>query len=170
MANLDHPKGAIPLYRMDGGSLVYDSYKISDTNSEIFENDWLEVHSDGYARPAVAGSDSIIGSAAEYKAANVGGKILFCPYPGVVFLMQSNDANVAAQTDLDLNYDLLAGTGNSLTKKSGHELDGSSKAADSTLPLKIYRVAEPIDQNGNELGANVDLEVFVSNGWFNRGT
>ena len=75
-------------------------------------------------------------------------------------------AEIDAQTDFDLNYNILATTGDTLTGRSRMEIDSSTGAATATLPIKILRIAPSNTQAANALGANVLLEVILNNHLF----
>lgn len=164
MTNRDFPKGFIPIRRLGGGELVTNYYDLSATNGEIFENDLVERRASGYIEQIQAGSTVGLGVAAEYKAANTGGKIAVSDADDLVMLAQVDDDTVNAQTDLDLNYDIVVGTGSALTKRSGMEIDGSSQAANANLPIKILCIAQDFTAEGNELGANVNVECVLNRG------
>lgn len=168
MANPDFPRGAQPLRYQNGRRLACEYIKISSSNGQIDKDDILELRSDGFAHRAQATSTTIIGIAAEYKAANAGGKIAYYPAPGLVFLMQSDDASVAAQTNLQLNYDIIPGSA-STTKLSVMELDGSTGATTATLPLKALKLYENQGETVNAFGANAVLECVFNATAFNGG-
>lgn len=160
MANLDFPRGFIPV---KGGERSTDIWNISPTNPEIGLYDLLERRTDGFVYPASATSITIIGSSAEHIAANSGGTVKVYDCDDTTFWAQADDANIAAQTDFDLNYDIVVGAPNSLTGQSIMEIDASTKAATATLPIKILRVANIISKEGNALGANVLVECIINN-------
>ena len=157
MANVDFPRGAIP-YR---GNMNVNYYDIGAT--AIYLYDLVERRNDGLVYPAQASSITIIGSAAEYKAASSTGRIAVYDDPNMRFLMQASDSDIDVQTDLDLVYNIVATTGNTTTKQSKHEIDSTTGAATATLPIKILRIADVITKAGNALGANVLCEVIINN-------
>jgi len=159
MANLDYPNG----FTIIKGWQVCNEYDLAAANSQIGEGDLIERHTDGYVRPAVATSTTIVGVAAESKAANSGGKLKVYDDPNAVFVAQADDANIAAQTDLRLNYDIVASAPNSISGRSTMEIDASTKAATATLPIKVLRLASVITKEGNALGANVKVECLINN-------
>lgn len=152
MANLDYPRGCI----LVKGDETADTYTIAPTNTAIGVNDPLEMRSDGYVWQAQAGSTTIIGIAAEAKAASTGGSILVYDDPLIEFQMQVNDANVNVQTDLGLAYDIVIGA--PVRGSSIAEIDGTTGAVTATLPIKPLRVSQIITKNGNVFGANVLLD------------
>lgn len=153
MANLDFPRGFVPVRTKDGGPVVVEYFDVSSTNGEIGLFDPVERRADGFVHQAVASSRQIVGIATESKAANSGGTIAVAPANNVVFQGQVDDATVDAQTDLGLNYDFLLGAPSN--GRSIAEIDGSTQAVTATLPILIERVSNVQTKEGNALGANV---------------
>jgi hypothetical protein len=162
MANVDFPRGFQPIRRLDSGNFDLQSNLISSSNTAIGKYDLLELRSDGFTWPAQAGSVTIVGVAAEAVAANTGGSINYYPTDGgLVLRAQVDDATVDAQTDLGLNYDIVA-TGPASTGISQMEIDGSTQATTATLPIKVLKVETVVTPTGNVLGANVVVECIVN--------
>lgn len=159
MANVDFPRG----FRPKKGHMKTEWYPIATNNAQIGQYDLLERRSDGFIHPAQASSVTIIGVAAASIPANTGGEVPVYDDPCLIFEAQTDDATVDAQTDLDLNYDIVASTPDSITGRSTMEIDGSTQAATATLPIKILRVLNVISQAGNALGANVAVECIINN-------
>lgn len=159
MANVDFPRGFIPLR----GRMDTEDLPLASNNPEIGQNDLVELRADGFYYPAQATSVTIVGSAAEYKAANAGGKIKVYTDPFMRYQAQADEGQIDAQTDLDLNYNIVASAPNALTKQSTMEIDSSTGAATATLPIKILRVVELVPASKNVLGTNVLLECVINN-------
>ncbi len=159
MANVDFPRGFIPFK----GCMDTEYYPIASNNSEIGLFDLVERGADGNLGPAQASSVTIIGVAAEHKAANSGGELAVYDDPFMRFIAQADEAEINAQTDFDLNYNIVATTPNATTGQSQMEIDSSSQASTNTLPIKILRVVDMISQAGNALGANVLVECIINN-------
>lgn len=167
MANVDFPRGFIPIRYKDNRALAVEYFDLSPTNGEIATNDIVERRSDGYIYPAQAGSVSIIGVSASHYDANTGGQIAVHPAPGLVMQAQVDDATVNAQTDIGLNYDILATA--PLNGKSQMEIDGSTQATTATLPILIERVSNVISQDGNVLGDHVLVDCVFNQCAYNGG-
>lgn len=165
--NVDFPRGFIPVRYKDGRSLTNEYFDISATNAEIAKNDIVERRADGFVHIAQASSVTIVGIAAEHKAANSGGQIAVVPAPGLVMQAQVDDATVDAQTDIGLNYNIVATVPSG--GKSQMEIDGSTQATTATLPILIERVSNVIDQTGNVLGANVLVDCVFNQCAYNGG-
>lgn len=157
--NVDFPRGFIP-YK---GCHRTEYYPIASNNAEIGLFDLVERRADGFVHPAQATSVTILGVAAERKAANSGGEIAVYDDPFMRFLAQMDEADFDAQTDFDLNYNIVATTPNTLTGQSQMEIDSSTGAATATLPIKVLRVADVLSPAGNALGANVLVECIIQN-------
>lgn len=167
MANADFPRGFIPVRYKDGRHLCVEYYDVASNNAAIGKFDIVERRADGFVHIAVAGSQQIIGIAAEAKTANSGGTIAIFPAPGLVMQAQVDDATVNAQTDLGLNYDFVATA--PVDGKSQMEIDGSTQAVTATLPILIERVSDLQDEVGNVLGANVLVDCVFNQCAFNAG-
>lgn len=164
MANPDFPRGFQPIRMISGCTeLTSQIGDISSSNGEIDKHDLLERRTDGYIHRAQASSVTIIGVANEHKAANSGGTINYTPTDNLVMLAQASAAEIDAQTDFDLVYDIVV-TSPTGTGRSQMEINSASGAATSTLPIKILRVAPMQPQSKNVLGANVLLECMVNTG------
>ena len=166
MANVNFPSGFEPVSSFDGDDLNLIYLDVSSTNSEIGLYDVVERRSDGFIHQVQAGSVSIVGVAAERKAANSGGVIAIHPAQGLIMRAQTDDATVDAQTDIGLNYDITVGVPNSVTQRSTMQIDASTQATTATLPINVLRVA-PVANNA--LGANVVLECVFNQTFINGG-
>ena len=156
MPNVDFPRGAVPIRYKDGRSLSVEYFDVSPTNAAIGLGDIVERRADGFVHIGVAGSQQVVGIAAQAVAANTGGVIAVVPPQGLVFQMQSNDATINAQTDIGLNYDFVVAA--PINGLSQMEIDGATQAVTATLPILVERVSQIITPEGNALGANVLLD------------
>jgi hypothetical protein len=113
----------------------------------------------GLVTPASAGTSPVIGVAATYAAS--GAEVMVWDDPDQIFMIQSDDAtDPDAQTDVGLNYNLTATSGDTTYKRSKHELDGSTGATDSNLPLRLLGI---VRDPKNALGAKCDCVVKLNN-------
>jgi len=103
-------------------------------------------------------NDAII--AAGYRAASTNAYVLVTDDPDQLYEIQDDSVggNLAA-ADIGLNADLVAGTGNTPTKKSGFMLDTSTKATTNTLQLRIVGLQDRADV---EVGANAKVLVRLN--------
>lgn len=157
MANKDMPRGARPKGRV----LRVRKYMAGGT---VYPGDFVKSDNAGKVVVAAA-SNALLGVAATY--ATTGNDLLVWDDPNQVFTVQADDATIDAQTDINLNYNITATTADTLYKMSRHELDASTQATDSTLPLRLLEV-EPLV--GDALGANVKCQVIINNHLLKGGT
>ena len=95
-----------------------------------------------------------------YRAASTACYILVADDPNLLFEIQEDAVGGAlAVTDIGLNADLVAGTGSTYTKRSGWQLDTSTKATGATLQLRIDSFQQRVD---NEVGANAKILVRIN--------
>lgn len=149
MANKDQIVG----FRPHGKARSASSYT---TSAVVYPGDAVQMDNAGLVAPAAA-SSTILGVALSYAAS--GGTCLVCDDPDQVYVVQADDGTVATQAAVGLNYNITVGTASTLYKRSAMELDASTGATDSTLPLRLLGVQRNVD---NALGANVDLIVRIN--------
>lgn len=95
-----------------------------------------------------------------YRLASTAGYVLVCDDPEQVFEIQEDAVGGAlAAADVGLNADLVAGSGSTVSKKSGFQLDTSTKATTATLQLRILGFQRRAD---NEIGANAKVLVRIN--------
>lgn len=167
MANLDFPRGAVPI-KGTSGSEQTNTYVLAAVHDAIGEYDLVEFRADGCVHQAVAGSTTVVGIAAQAVAANVPGTILVYDDPNIEFQMQSNDASIAAQTAFGLAYDFVIGP--PVRGRSIAEVNGASGATTATLTIKPLRVSPIVSQLGNALGANVLLDCRFNQHFYKAGS
>lgn len=169
MPSVDYPFGFIPIAKNSDTNLTYMAGDVSPTNSEIAPGDALERKADGYIGPAVASSRTIVGVATQAKAANEGGKVTYVPAKGHWFVVQADGADIAAQTNLNLNYDLVATVPSG--GRSQMELDSDTGATTATLPLKALHLYTGFGQGyTNTFGLNCKVVVEFNETAFGGGS
>jgi hypothetical protein len=157
MANKDKPQGLQP----KGKALRINAYQAGGT---IYPGDAVKLKSDGTVEVAAA-SNALIGVAGSY--ATSGNEVMVFDDPNQLFEIQADDATVDAQTDINLNYDLLATAGDSTYRVSRHELDASTQATTGTLPFKLVGL---MPTAGEGLGAQAKCIVKINNHQLDGGT
>jgi len=150
MANKTQIKGAEPF----GKLLSANDYVAAGT---IYPGDLVKLKSDGKVEVAAA-SNASCGVALSYATADQ--RVLIADDPQQLFVMESDDASIDEQTDLNLNYNITVGTASTLYKRSAMRVDGSTGATDSNLPLKVLRINKSVD---NALGDKVDVVCKINN-------
>jgi hypothetical protein len=95
-----------------------------------------------------------------YRLASTAAYVLVCDDPEQVYEVQddSGGGNLAV-TDIGLNANLAAGTGSAATKRSGFELDTSTKATTATHQVRILGITPRADV---EIGANTKVRVRIN--------
>jgi len=150
MANPDRPQGLVPADR---------PRQVTEyvAGAAIYPGDAVRMQDDGKVDPAAA-SEALLGIALSYAAAD-GDKVLVCDDPDQRYVVQADGADIDAQTDIGLNYDILATAGDSTYKVSRMEMDSSTGATTATLPLRLLSVGRRID---NEFGAQAECVVKIN--------
>ena len=170
MANVDNPRGARPVKRMDGGPVnVANKWSVDSSNgTAIFIGDFIKLEADGYVAPAAAGG-SILGVCVgvlddysdlsrRYLPASTAGTILVCDDPWTIFEVQEDsDSSALTFANIGSNADIIAGSGSTTTGQSGFELSGTMAAG--TASCKILGLYEKPD---NAFGANAIMEVLIN--------
>lgn len=150
MANKDIVQGFKPHGKLKQANV----YQAGGT---IYEGDAVKLDSGGQVVQAAA-SDALLGVALAY--ATSGQNVLVADDPSQLFVCQADDGTIDAQTDLNLNYDIVVAAANTTYRRSGMEIDASTQATTATLPIKVLRVLPAID---NALGAQVDVICKINN-------
>jgi hypothetical protein len=158
MANKDMPNGFLPYLSPADGRPKIHYYDLLTTNDAIGRGDPIVMHSDGFVNRAAA-SDVLVGIAAEPKAANSGGKLAIWDDPMQEFVAQTDNGTgtATAQTCMNLNVNFVAGAPSS--GRSIAEIDESSATTTATLPLRIVRLSEELN---NALGEFNRLVVRIN--------
>jgi hypothetical protein len=157
MANLDQPVGFQPY----GTVLRMQPYVAGGT---VYPGDAVKYDSAGKVVVAAA-SDALCGVANNY--VTTGQTVYVYDHPDQLFVGQGDDNTVDAQTDINLNYDILATSGNTTYKTSQMEIDASTQNTTATLPLKVLAL-EP--RSNNALGTNARLVFKINNHQLSAGT
>lgn len=151
MANKDIPRGFEPVGK------VRQSIELT-AGGRIFPGDCVHFEADGKV-DAAAANEAIAGVALSYADAD-GDPVLVCTDPNQLYRVQADEDDIDAQTDINLNYDILATAGDTTYKQSRQELDSDSGNTTATLQLKLLKVEARPD---NALGAQVDCIVKINN-------
>lgn len=149
MPNADIVAGARPYGRVE----QMTAYK---AESVIYKGDFVKKNAAGTVERAAA-TNALLGVAMSNAAA--GEQVLVADHPEQKFVCQADDANIAAQTDIGLNCEIVVGTADTTYKRSGMEVDASTKATTSTLALRVLALEPAVD---NTFGANAKLIVKIN--------
>lgn len=178
MPNVDRPRGAIPVRRMDGGAcLPANKYSVDVGNATaIFIGDFVKLEADGNVAPAGAG-DRILGVCVgvandydnltrRYLPATTAGDIFVVDDPYTIFELQEDDGGTAlTAAGRGGVVEIVAGTGSTTTSISAHELDQDSVGTTSRQ-LRLIRL---VPREGNDYGDNADWEVLINEHEFQIG-
>lgn len=186
MANGDTAFGLRPVRMKDGSSYAgcIDRYYIpSSVATNVFVGDPVKLagsaDSAGVASIALcAATDTITGvvvgfedaasMALGYGAASTIRYALVCHGQDVLFeIQEDSDGGALAAADIGLNADIIVAAGSTFTKRSGVELDTSTKDVTATLGLRIVGLAQRPD---NAIGANAKVLVSLNDTTESPGT
>lgn len=126
--------------------------------------DFVTQNAAGQVVVAAAG-DPLLGVANAYCSAS-GQECQVWDHPSQMFLVPTSGTAPSAQTDFNLNYNIVAGTSTSLN--SAHTLDSASGATTATLPLKALENYRLVGQNNAAAGHVV--VVVINNHKLGGGT
>jgi len=186
MANRDNPCGFTPVGMFDGSEIPTRLFPATSVGSNLFVGDLVKAMAAGDVDPSAAGDgDIVVGCvvalydsnknpighpnssiSTKYIASGSSGYALVAlALPGAIFQVQSDTGTTVAETSRFATADHVAGTGNTTTAKSGHELDSSAITTGASEQLKII---DKVDEPNNAWGdAHVDLlVVFSESYWF----
>lgn len=160
MANVSRPNGLQPA----GQPLRINAYTAA---AAIYPGDPVVLNNAGKVARA-APSAALLGAAVSY-AAGDGAEVLVADHPDQYFKIQSNASNVAAQTDLNLNYNLAETSAafNTAYKMSRVQMAAASGSTGATLPLKLLGISREVN---NDFGTSVKCIVKINNHSLNGGT
>lgn len=133
------------------------------SGNAIYQGDAVIMAATGDVDVAVAGG-TLLGVAAEYKAASDVTPIAVIDDPAALFEIQASASLAAA--DVFLNADIVATAGDLSLKRSKHSLDVTTALGTSTLQLKILGKAQEL---GNDYGNYVRMIVKINNHAFSVG-
>jgi len=105
----------------------------------------------GFAPVPGASAGAVTAVNRGYRTASTADYVLVADDPNLLFECQEDsDGGALAVTAIGNNVDLVAGSGSTVTKRSGYQLD-SSTAATTTAQMRLWGVDQKV---GNEVGAN----------------
>jgi hypothetical protein len=150
MANRDEVKGFQPYGRV----LSADYYLAGGT---IYEGDLVKFDSAGKVVAGTAGA-AACGVALQYGVS--GDRILVADSPNQKFIGQVAASEVDAQTDINQNASITAGSPNTTYRRSGMEIDGSTLNTTATLEIKLLEIVPRVD---NAFGEHVKCVCKINN-------
>lgn len=159
MANRDTPYGFKPLR----GPFRAQKYQLAAANSAIGVGDLLVQGTDGCVDLAAASATQIVGVALEAKGASNAGEILISDHPETIYVAQCDDGTAIAQTDMNLNFNIVAtASANGVSKM---EIDSNTGAVTAALPVRAIRLHKAVDNAFGEFNKiEVKINAHVYNG------
>jgi len=160
MANANRAKGLAPYEE----PLRESPYVAGGT---IYPGDIVRLNASGLVVAASADTNPNMGVSAQY--ATSGQEVKVWDHPDQKFVVQADAGGsiAIAQTDAGLNYQIVATAGSTQFKQSRQELDASSGASDSNLPLRMLAIQPAVD---NAAGVNAKVVVVLNNRQLAAGT
>lgn len=153
MANANRAKGLQP---------YEDIKRVSPyvAASTVYPGDVVRMNSSGTIAAAAADTSANLGVSAQY--ATAGQEVKVWDHPEQKFVCQADSGGSVsiAQTNCGLNYQIVATTGSTAYKQSRQELDASTAASDSNLPLRMLAISPAVD---NAAGVNAKVVVTLNN-------
>ena len=188
MANVDIPKGLVPVSMLDGSPynasvrifstasgdstaiFVGDPVKLSGTSSTVDGLEYIDVDQ-AATGDVIAGV--VVGVVADtrdslvYRAASTTRLVMVETGRDVLFELQEVSGGTAlTATAMGLNANFVVGSGSTTTGFSGFELDNSTEATTNTLDLQIVGKAPRPD---NEIGEHCKWLVRINRSqWANQ--
>lgn len=126
----------------------------------IYPGDLVRMNNAGVIVAASADTSPNIGVSAQYAASGQEVKVWDDPDQRFVCQADAGGSVSIAQTNAGLNYGLVATTGSTAYKQSRQELDASTAATDSNLPLRMLAIQPAVD---NAAGVNAKVVVALNN-------
>lgn len=189
MANKDAAFGLRPARMMNGSAFMgqQNRYRIANNaSSAIFQGDLVETLTAGTIGVKAAGeTDAVLGvfNGCRYTDPTSGKETFSNHYPGsiaaddieafvidapdVVYEIQADDTFPV--TDLFGNFDIVVGTGDTNSGMSRTELDVTTGAVTTTLPLKAIDISQD-PENSDTSSANTNVMVVINNHLLSGGT
>lgn len=111
-----------------------------------------------------AAGNRLLGVASTYASAS-GLPVTVWDHPDQQYIGQADSADIAALTNLNLNYNIVATT--STSPESAHVIDGDSGATTATLPLKVLQLSP---EAFTAFGSNARVVFIINNHILKGGT
>lgn len=159
MANADLPRGFKPFGRINHVGIYVAGGTIYPGDAVEFETGAANT-TQFRARVVAADSGPLCGVAANY--ATVGQIVRVYDDPNQLFLGQVDGSEPAANSDLGLNYALVATAGDSTYKCSRMEVSSTGEATTATIELKVLGLNKRQDGK-NAFGANAEVIFKINN-------
>lgn len=158
MANVSRPEG----FRPKGDVLRENKYIAAGA---IYPGDMVTLDATGRVAVATA-AQALLGASNSYASA-AGESVMVFDHPEQLYTAQASGADIDAQTDMNLNYDIVASAPSTTYRVSRQVIDSATGAVTATLPIKVLAIEEKPD---NALGAQVKCICKINNHQLAGGT
>lgn len=175
MANVDSPRGFVPVKHLDGSEYNGQTnlYYIGATEAAMFVNDMVTLSGTantdgipGISRAAAGTGNPLLGSIVEFVAdredqgktnqpANTEGFALVADAPDVIYEAQ---ATTVAAADIGQNAPITVTAGSTATGTSAEEVNGAGYVG-TTEQVRVLRLKQ-IEEN--DLGDDAVIEVLIN--------
>jgi hypothetical protein len=152
MANVDSPRGFVPIAHISGGQIFTRAYDADEDSDAIYKGDVVTLGLNGKATLAAAG-DVVLGVAAESKSTLEGKQILVYDDPNILYEVQGYTGVTFALGMVGEKADIVATAGSSTTNLSLQELN------DPEAPTAQFLILGKVDKPDNAWGEHVKLIV-----------
>lgn len=152
MANVDSPRGFVPIGHISGGQIFTRAYDADEDSDSIFKGDVVTLGLNGKATLAAAG-DVVLGVAAESKSTLLNQQILVYDDPNILYEVQGYTGVTFALGMVGEKSDIVATAGSSTTKMSLQELN------EPEAPTAQFLILGKVDKPDNAWGEHVKLIV-----------
>lgn len=126
----------------------------------IYPGDLVRMNSSGQVVQSSADTNPNLGVSAQYATSGQECKVWDHPDQKYVCQADAGGSVSIAQTNCGLNYQVVATAGSTTFKQSRQELDASTAATDSNLPLRMLAIDPAVD---NAAGVNAKVIVSLNN-------
>lgn len=145
-----------------GVPLRLNAYRAGGT---VYPGSIVKLDSDGNVVAATAG-DACLGACVSYGVS--GDTVMVADHPDQLFIIRADQDSVSAQTALNLNYNFVVTTADTLYKVARTQLDASEGATNSNYPLKALGLAARVGDS--DFGTNAKVIVKINNHQLAGGT
>jgi len=181
MANVDSPKGLVPVRYIGGAPyngavrhfstatgdataiFIGDPVKLSGTSQTIDGQVYLDVDQAATGDVivgVVVGVKPVTAESLKYRAASTQRILLVAADPNLEYEIQEVSGGTAlTANDAGLNANFVVGSGSTTTGYSGVELNNATEATTNTLDLQIV---DFVNRTGNEIGEHAKWLVRIN--------
>lgn len=159
MANVDSPRGFVPVGHFSGGEIRPRSYRCADGTS-IYKGDVVSLSDLSEATIAAAGSHEMLGVAAETVLLPTSEDILVWDDPNIIYEVQGyTGVTFTAGESTGLFADHVANSADTTYNVSRQELNTPTVQEPGVTAAATFKIIGKVDRPGNDWGEHVKLLV-----------